>query len=56
MRQRRNQRGQELAELGITIVPLMIVALGVLQFGSAWMVLNMVTHAARDGHGSPQAG
>ena len=49
MRQRRNQRGQELAELGITIVLLMIVALGVLQFGSAWMVLNMVTHAARDG-------
>ena len=49
MRQRRNQRGQELAELGITIVLLLIVALGVLQFGSAWMVLNMVTHAARDG-------
>ena len=48
MRQRRDQRGQELTELGITIL-LMSVALGVIQFGSAWMVLNMVTHAARDG-------
>ena len=49
MRQRANQRGQELVELGITIVLLMTVALGVLQFGYAWMVLNMATHAARDG-------
>jgi len=49
MRQRRSQRGQELVELGITTVLFMIVALGVLMFGHAFMVVNMVTHAARDG-------
>ncbi len=48
-RQGTGQRGQELAELGIAVVLLMIVALGLLQFGHAWMVLNMITHAARDG-------
>ncbi len=49
MRQRRNQRGQEIVELGITIVLFITLALGVLMFGHAFMVLNMVTHAARDG-------
>ena len=49
MRQGTDQRGQELTELGIAIVLLMTVALGLLQFGHAWMVLNMITHAARDG-------
>src|SRR6266404_1516774 len=47
--QRWNQGGQELAELGITIVLFLIMALGVLMFGHAFMVVNMVTHAARDG-------
>src|SRR5947199_10674313 len=46
---RRRQRGQELVELGVTIVLFMTIALGVLMFGHAFMVLNMVTHAARDG-------
>ena len=49
MRQRRNQRGQELIELGITIVLFVTVALGILMFGYAWAVANMITHAARDG-------
>src|SRR2546422_1881149 len=49
MRQRRSQRGQELVELGITIVLFITLALGVLMFGHAFMVVNMVTHAARDG-------
>ena len=49
MRQRRSQRGQELVELAITIVLFATLALGVLMFGHAFMVVNMVTHAARDG-------
>ena len=49
MRQRRSQRGQELIELAITIVLFATLALGVLMFGHAFMVVNMVTHAARDG-------
>ncbi len=49
MKQRRKQRGQALAETGITIVLFLIMALGVLMFGHAFMVVNMVTHAARDG-------
>ena len=49
MRQRRNERGQELAELGIAIVVFMLLVGGVMQFGHAFMVANMITHAARDG-------
>jgi len=49
MRNRHDQRGQELAELGIIIVLLVLLAGGVIQFGHAFMVANMITHAARDG-------
>jgi TadE-like protein len=41
--------GQELVEFGIVVVLFMTLVLGVLMFGQAWMVLNAVTHAARDG-------
>src|SRR5207253_5344496 len=43
------ERGQELVEFGITITLFMTIALGVITFGHAFMVANMVTHAARDG-------
>jgi hypothetical protein len=36
-------------ELGIIIVLLLALTMGVVQFGHAFMVANMVTHAARDG-------
>jgi Flp pilus assembly protein TadG len=49
MKQRRNQRGQGLVETGIILVLFMAIALGLLTFGHAFMVANMITHAARDG-------
>ncbi len=45
----RQTRGQALIEFGIAVILFMTIALGVLMFGHAWMVTNMVTHAARDG-------
>ena len=42
-------RGQALAELGIVIVLFVFLGLGIIEFGRAWMIINMATHAARDG-------
>jgi len=42
-------RGQALAELGIVIVLFVFIGLGIIEFGRAWMIINMATHAARDG-------
>jgi len=44
-----NQRGQALAETGIVIVLLLLLIMGVVEFGRAFMVTNMIVHAARDG-------
>src|SRR2546426_5032563 len=49
MTKRESQRGQELVEFGIIIVLFITLALGVVTFGHAFMVANMITHAARDG-------
>ena len=49
MTHRRHQRGQGLIEAGIVIVLFMAIALGLLTFGHAFMAVNMITHAARDG-------
>jgi Flp pilus assembly protein TadG len=49
MKQRRNERGQSLVETALTIILFMAIALGLLTFGHAFMVTNMITHAARDG-------
>jgi Flp pilus assembly protein TadG len=49
MTKRHNQRGQELVEVGIVLVILILLVGGVMQFGHAFMVANMITHAARDG-------
>lgn len=46
---RRRTRGQALAELGIVIVLFVFIGLGIVEFGRAWMIMNLVTHAARDG-------
>jgi Flp pilus assembly protein TadG len=45
----RSQRGQGLVELGIVILVFAFLVMGILEFGRAWMLANMITHAARDG-------
>lgn len=45
----RDDHGQALVEMGIVLILFVILVLGVLEFGRAWMVANMITHAARDG-------
>src|SRR5207247_10193390 len=49
MRGRGNQRGQALIEVGMSITLFLAIALGLLTFGHAFLVMNMITHAARDG-------
>src|SRR5205823_1524085 len=46
---RRGRRGQALAELGIIIVLLVFLVMGIIEFGRAWMIGNMITQAARHG-------
>jgi Flp pilus assembly protein TadG len=48
-RQSHRQRGQELVELGIIVTLFIFLVGGVMEFGYAFMVVNMITHAARDG-------
>jgi Flp pilus assembly protein TadG len=49
LRRRTRSRGQALAELGIVLVLFVFLGLGIIEFGRAWMIINMATHAARDG-------
>ena len=49
MKSNRREVGQGLVELGIIMVLLLALTMGVVQFGHAFMVANMITHAARDG-------
>ena len=46
---RRKTRGQALIEMGFVIVLLVTLVMGLMEFGRAWMIANMITHAARDG-------
>jgi Flp pilus assembly protein TadG len=46
---RRAQRGQALVEMGIVVVLLVTLLMGTIEFGRAWMIANMITHAARTG-------
>jgi len=45
----RSTRGQALVELGIVVVLLLTLVMGIIEFGRAFMIANMVTHAAREG-------
>jgi len=45
----RRQRGQSLVETGLVIGLLIIMVLGIIEFGYVFFALNMVTNAARDG-------
>ncbi len=46
---RHEQRGQSLVEAGLTIGLLIVMVLGIIEFGYDFFSLNMVTNAARDG-------
>lgn len=48
-RRLRNQRGQALAEAGMVIPMLVLLMLGVFEFGRAMMVANVASNAARVG-------
>jgi Flp pilus assembly protein TadG len=49
MRRRSGARGQALAEMGIVVVLLVMILMGIVEFGRMLMLTNMVVHAARDG-------
>ena len=44
-----NNRGQGMIELGIIMLVFVLLVAGVMQFGHAFLVTNVITHAARDG-------
>ena len=44
-----NQRGQGLAELGLTVALFTCLCMGVMEIGRTWLILNMITQAAREG-------
>lgn len=46
---RRPRRGQALIEMAFVVVMLVFLAGGIIEFGRAFMIANMITHAARDG-------
>ncbi len=46
---RAGERGQALVEAGIVITIVIMLTLGIIEFGRAFMVINMITNAARDG-------
>ncbi len=46
---RAGTRGQGLVEAGIVMVLLVSLAMGIIEFGRAFMIANMITHAARHG-------
>jgi Flp pilus assembly protein TadG len=46
---RRSQRGQAIVEMGLVVLLFTVLTLGIVDFGRMLMILNVVTHAARDG-------
>src|SRR5262249_59628214 len=42
-------RGQALVETGIVIVLLCTLVMGIIEFGRAFLIANMITNAAREG-------
>lgn len=45
----RNQRGQSVVEFALVLPLLLLIVFGVTEFGRAWMTLNVLTAAAREG-------
>ena len=48
-RRRRRRKGQALVEFALVLPVLVIVLLGVVEVGRAWMVKQLVTNASREG-------
>jgi Flp pilus assembly protein TadG len=46
---RRGQHGQALVEMGLVILLFIVMVIGIMEFGRAFFIVNMITHAARDG-------
>lgn len=46
---RPRQQGQALAEMGFVILLFVVLMFGIIDLGRMLMVLNVITHAARDG-------
>ena len=46
---RHDARGQALTEMAFVIVLFVTLVMGLMEFGRAWMIANMITHAAVDG-------
>ncbi len=44
-----SQRGQALVETALVVGFLVMLLVGIVEFGRAWMVVNMIKHALRDG-------
>jgi Flp pilus assembly protein TadG len=49
MARRARQRGQALAEMGLVLLLFVVLTFGIIDFGRMLMILNVITHAARDG-------
>jgi Flp pilus assembly protein TadG len=45
----RRERGQAMAEMGFVVTLFVTLVIGTIEFGRAWMILNMITDAARNG-------
>jgi Flp pilus assembly protein TadG len=45
----RNNRGQSVVEFALVLPILLLLVFGVTEFGRAWMALNVLTAAAREG-------
>ena len=45
----RNERGQALVEFALVLPILLILVLGIIEFGRAWNLHQTITHAAREG-------
>jgi len=45
----RRRSGQALIETALVVVPLVLLGIGIVQFGYSFMQLNMIANAARDG-------
>jgi Flp pilus assembly protein TadG len=46
---RHDARGQALTEMAFVVVLFVTLVMGLMEFGRAWMIANMITHAVRDG-------
>jgi Flp pilus assembly protein TadG len=44
-----NSRGQAMIEFALVLPILLLVVFGATEFGRAWMAMNVLTHAAREG-------